>query len=568
MIKEFYEDYKNWILGIFTLLIIIVSFLTLNLGFYIDENGLLAIYKGIYQGQQMFKDSWEALQTGGFLAYPLLALYFKILEPIFVANSINIGYVLFMRIAYMLARLIVACYLFYTIRHSRYANGAYPAALFYYIFVIAWKNFSYKSYCDMAIMLIICFILRFYETKQVRYWVFIGLAACVSILAYPTMIFFAVIMGIFIIVLIREYDVTAKTLLAFLLTCIISGLGFLTYLQCTTGIPQALSQITNFGDQDYEDSLIMRLGTMGLSYIVFAVIAYAPILFFFIIKKFRSIYKRTEHILLTLYWLLFFMAICLLRPDSISTSRFIYGILILFFWFPYFMSETQEKGVVHIGSQGTKDVAGRNLLWTVFILSAAAQLIWSCSTNQDISVPGHMALYVVIADIILFADADISMKHLTRILLLVALFFMAFWVPEGNGGYSDVLESRYIVTEGAYKGIALSQEDYEMNEASYKLVSDYVPAESKLLVAFGSNSTGYLNSEAMQAAYSPFARTQINSKLLDYYELNPQNQADYIIIDESHAKYEAFREGETGLWILENYTREIAREGNFVVLTK
>ena len=86
--------------------------ITLNTGFYVDENGLLTIYKGIYQGQHMFTDSWESLQTGGFLAWPLLALYYQVLSPLFVSTGINIGLVLYMRIMYMVVRGLIALYLY------------------------------------------------------------------------------------------------------------------------------------------------------------------------------------------------------------------------------------------------------------------------------------------------------------------------------------------------------------------------------------------------------------------------------------------------------------------------
>ena len=160
------------IIGIFVL---VWSFNVLNVGFYVDENGLLSIYKGFYQGQRLFTDSWEALQTGGILAYPLLALYYQVLSPLFASAGINIGLVLYMRIVYTICRLLVAIYLYFTIKKTVYEDGAFAASIFYYMFVMGWKNFSYKSYCDLAIMLLICFIIRFQETKKNWYFIFAGI---------------------------------------------------------------------------------------------------------------------------------------------------------------------------------------------------------------------------------------------------------------------------------------------------------------------------------------------------------------------------------------------------------
>ena len=51
-------------------------------------------------------------------------------------------------------------------------------------------------------------------------------------------------------------------------------------------------------------------------------------------------------------------------------------------------------------------------------------------------------------------------EALVGFISVVAAFFMGFWVPEHNGGYSDIMQERYIVEEGALKGIALLPEDF------------------------------------------------------------------------------------------------------------
>ncbi len=546
--------------------IVIWALFTLNTGYYVDENGLLTIYKGIYQGQHMFTDSWESLQTGGFLTLPLFALYYQVLSPLFTAYGINIGLVLYMRIAYMIVRGLIALYLYYTIRNTNYENGAYYAALFYFMFVVTWKNFSYKSICEMAIMLIICFFIRYHETEKVRFFVFAAIACCIGILAYPSMILMPVAIGIILIIDIYHNHMGPKPLIAFVVTCVVIGTIFLVYLQLTSGIPQAIAEIQFLGDQDYEEGVLFRFGRMLISYLAFAVVAYAPVICINLVRRIRYVSDFTERTLLTLYWLAFFLGVCLIRFSSISNSRFVYACLILYFWFPYFMWEREESRYTKIGAYNISVSDEKGILWLIFVLSTVAQFIWSISTNQDISVPGHMTVFVVIALLIKMSDEDLEMKGLSRLVLIVAAFFMCFWVPEKNGGYSDVTKERWIVTEGELKGIALLTDDYADNQAVYSLVSQYVGEDDYLLVAFGSNSTGYINSVAHQGTYSVYARTQKNTKLLDYYNEHPENMADYVLIDLSNSKYESFKEGETGIYLLENYTEEIATAGYFVLL--
>lgn len=563
----FFEDNKKIFVGIISIGILIWSFVTLNCGYYVDENGLLVIYKGIYQGQHMFTDSWEALQTGGIIAWPFYALYYHVLSPLFQSNDINIGLVLYMRICYVITRLLVAVYLYFTIKKTRFEQGAYASAAFYYLFIVVWRNFSYKSICDLAVMLLICYMIRFHETRGVRYFAYAAVATCIAIMAYPTMILLAVFIGVMLVVNIYRNEIDIKSLIAYVVTSVVLGGLFLVYLQLTTGISNALAQISYLGDQDYEHGILYRLGVMLLSYIVFALIAYFPIVLVWLIKKIRYVSSYAEHVILTVYWIAFFLGVCFVRIDSISNSRFIYAIMLLFFWFPYLIHEEKETSYTKIGAYKNENLDDNVILWMIFILSSFVQLVWAISTNQDITVPGHMAEFVVIADILIISSMKEYLSGLKVAVLAVATFFTCFWVPEHNGGYSDIIQTRYIVTEGALKGIALLPEDYEKNQQVMTLLN-HVSADDKLLVAFGSNSTGYINSDAWQGTYTVYARTQLHTKLLDYYEINPQNQAEYMLVDEGSYKYEDFINGETGRYLLSMYTNKVDKEGDFVLLAK
>ena len=128
---------------IFGILVLIWSFYILDRGFYVDEAGLLSLYRSTYQGGRLFVDNWDTLQMGGIITYPLFALYYELLRP-YIA-PMGCGIVLFMRIAYQVVRLVVAFYLYITIRKTRYRDNAFITALIYYAFIISFKNFSYKS---------------------------------------------------------------------------------------------------------------------------------------------------------------------------------------------------------------------------------------------------------------------------------------------------------------------------------------------------------------------------------------------------------------------------------------
>ena len=558
------ENNKTWLKVLIGILVVIWSFVTLNKGFYMDENGLLTLYKSIYSGQHMFVDSWDELQTGAVIVWPLMALYYQVLAA--PLAGLGIGLVLYIRICYMIIHLLVCCYVYYTLRCSDFEEGAFSATMLYFMFVIGWRGLSYKTFSDLSIMLTICFLFRFHETRQLRFAVFGAIAVCVGILSYPTMIVMPFVIGFMMIWAIRHNYLSVNVLTAFVVTCVICGGLFLLYLGLTTGISQAIAMLPNFGDNDYEESILMRVVRLLAYYAGMAVISYIPILFILLIKKLRYMSERTEHVILTVYWLVFLVAICALRYESISISRFVYGIIILFFWFPYFMYEERENEYTTIGTYGIKDDNSRRLLWLVFGLSIAAQFTWMLATNQGVDITGHMAIYVVMLEIILFAREKQGLMGLAHIVLACALFFMGFWLPESNGGYNDILEARSLVTEGAYEGMELDTYDYERNQAVLQLTDNYISPEDYVLVCFGTKSTGYLNMNAHFGTYGAYARCHVNRKLLDYWELNPGNQATCVILDTADPNYEKFLAGECGQYIMDTYTEEAATSGSFILL--
>ncbi|SFI04425.1 hypothetical protein SAMN04487830_11925 [Pseudobutyrivibrio sp. OR37] len=563
------EDNKNNIFKIIiAAIIVMLSYATISYGFYVDENGLLSIYKGIYQGQHMFVDSWETLQTGGLLTYPLLALYYQVLQPLFASLSLNIGLVLYMRICYMTVRLIISVYLYIVLVDSDYEKGAFPAVIFYYMFVIGWKDFSYKSYCDFAMVLIMCYMFRFYKTRKIVYGLLTAIAASVAVVAYPSMIIMAVFIGVLWLYLVIKDEAPTLTVVLYVITCFVLGGLVLVYLQFTSGLGNVIAQLPNLGNQDYDYPVYICFGIMLLSYGVFAVIAYIPIVFVWILNKLRGIDEYAEKAILTLYFIIFMISACLLRIEGISTSRFIYGCLIIFFWFPYFMRDKEKSEFVKIGSFATRQDEDKMAMWTVFVISVVAQIVWSVFNNQQVTEPGYMTLYVVIMMILLFCEERHEYFGLKNFLVLVAMFFMGIWVADSNGGFCHVFERMIYVTEGELKGVALPQDEYEVNDVVINLLEENVTADNKLLVAFGANCAGYLNSNAWQATYSVYARTQLNTKLIDYYKINPDNMADYVLLDTGHDKYQYFVDNETGKYLLETYTHEVAREGDFVLLSK
>ena len=548
------------------LIILVWSFAVLDEGFYMDESGLLSVYKGIYQGNRLFIDSWGPHQLGGLLTYPLFALYYEVLEPIIY--PLGCGFVLYMRICYQGIRLFISVYLYFTIRQTKYIDSAFVVSSMYYMFFVSFKNLSYKSMCEMAIALFICWGYRYFDTKKTGYIVLMALATCVAILAYPTMILFPFLFVIYMLIMSYNGFSFKSQIIAYSVVCILCGLAVLIYVQCTSGMSNVISQIAYTEDAAYKYPIYIRSGIMLASYCFFAVVAYIPIVVMKIIEKFRYIEDTTRQITLAVYWIIFVAAIILLRPQSVSTTRYIHGCLVLFFWYIYFSKDRDYSQYTTVGKYKQADFTNKEVMGFVLFVSVVTQLIWSVSTNQEVTVPGHMSIYAVLL-LMMMAEEYEGLKILRYAVFALTVFFMGVWIPESDGGYNDIFESRTYVADGAYRGIALDEVDYAMNASCYDLLEKYVSADDYLYVVNGYGATGYLNSDAHQAAGSPFSRVGVGqNRVLEYWQVNPDNQADYILIDKANKYYEEFLQGETAAYIYENYTTLVDTNGDVELWTR
>ncbi|WP_028234373.1 hypothetical protein [Pseudobutyrivibrio sp. MD2005] len=554
----------NTIIGI---AVLVWSFYFIDRGFYMDESGLLALYRTTFLGKKLFVENWDTLQMGGILVYPLFALYYGVLAPIIA--PLGCGVVLFMRISYQIIRLMIAIYLYACIKRTKYRDSAFLTALVYYAFIISFKNFSYKSLCDFGLILFICWAYRFFETENKIYIVLMGVATCIAILAYPTMILMPILFVVVLAIMTyKGYDLL-KPIIVYIFTCFVCGALTLIYLQFTSGLVDAFSSMTYLSDSSHTGNPSMRLVKMLISYFAFACIAYLPIIIMHVVNKVSYVSESFFNTILSLYWIIFMVAIFAIKPESISLSRLIYGFLIIFMWFPYLVYKRESNEYTRIGQYGQPGYDGKQKLGIIFFVSVCAQLVWALSTNQDIAIPGFMTIYVILAIVMITGERLEGMKLLRFAVVGFTLFFMGIWVAEGEGGYSTIFEKRTYVTYGAYQGIALSDEDYYMNESCYTLLTKYVSAEDKLFVSMGHGSSAYLNSDAKMAAGTSYARAgKGQTRVLAYWEAHPEQLPDYILIDTANKYYEEFEAGETYQYILENYPTTVAEEGSFILLSK
>ncbi|QFJ53962.1 hypothetical protein [Pseudobutyrivibrio xylanivorans] len=469
---ELFEEKKGIIHFLIAAVILVWTVVTLQYGLPAEERGLMALYKSIYQGQHGLVDGWESVQTGGLLTYPLIALYYQVLQPLFADLSLNIGLVLFMRYCYILVRLIVAIYVFCTFRNSDFEDGAFPAALLYFTFILGWKDFSHHTFCDFGMMLIICFIMRFYDNRKPVYAALTALTASITVVAYPPMLIMAVFLGAYWLLMCIKDEAPRSTFISYMIICILLGIAVVLYLQFTVSWGDILTQLPAMINKDNPEPMYIRFGQTMVNYLCLAVIAYLPVCIIRIWDRLKGISEETERALFTLYFIVFMGATFLYKTDGIGASQLVPGCLIIFFWFPYFMREKEVSSYTRIGSYRNAGAETKVILWTIFIFSAVAQLIWAFFAEDGVAVSGHMALYVVMIMILLFAKEEVEYRGLITILLLLSIFFNGIWVANGNGSFSHVFKPMYYTTRGDVQGIALEEQDFFTYEEEMELLEE------------------------------------------------------------------------------------------------
>ncbi|MBR4707122.1 MAG: hypothetical protein IKP29_03615 [Pseudobutyrivibrio sp.] len=279
-----------------------------------------------------------------------------------LVESYGIDYMLFTLICYLLCRLIASVYLYTTVRKLGYRDGAFAVALIYCVSIIGDISFSPSSIIDISMILILCWISRFCTTKKI-YYIVISVIAVVSMIG-----------------------------------------GYWYYGLLRFSLPN-------------EQMLEMRLWT----YAFVLVAAYLPILIIKIVSHFRYMDNIIAGRVLSIYWIVFMVAILAIKPTEINYTRIFYGWLMLFFWYPLFALGGKRKDITIVGEYGLRNREAKEVALLPFCLAGLLQLISFATTSSFIIEPASMSLYVVLAMLIATYREEKGLK-LLRVAIIISAF--------------------------------------------------------------------------------------------------------------------------------------------------
>ena len=137
-----------------------------------------------------------------------------------------------------------------------------------------------------------------------------------------------------------------------------------------------------------------------------------------------------------------------------------------------------------------------------------------------------------------------ALKTVVVAVLFVTVLIGQVWVlrTSNEGRCEDILFVRQKVTWGPAKGIyAAYMEGYELN-CDYELLTEVVPAGSKVLYV-GGNNLVYMIGDYEVCTPSTISTPGYGKNIEDYYGINPEKIPEYVVVKKGY--YELEWEDET-----------------------
>lgn len=189
----------------------------IRFGLHYDEGYLVDLGKLKIDRIHSITQCWDVLQMSGWIVYPLLLLY----------RTVTGGYegsILFIRVIYILIHLLIAIYVYTTVRLFWTKKQARVASLLSFLFLFHWYTICYKSVLYWGVMLTILFLLRYTYFKKRRYIVVGSIIFSVAVLAYPSLVLLTIPISSYFI---GTKEIQNKDLIVFWGVCIFCAIVFL-----------------------------------------------------------------------------------------------------------------------------------------------------------------------------------------------------------------------------------------------------------------------------------------------------------------------------------------------------
>lgn len=504
---------QKWVYLLIAMIAVGYSLWKARLGLHWDE--LTAIEEGIMiqKGARFISEDWAPLQLTAMVLAPLAALW----KTWFGSYS---GIILALRYLYFFLQLAIAVYLYHSLRSEYGKKCAYVVSMMHYLYFYSWTTINYKSMFYMGGIITIISIYNYCKGKKTGYLLLASIASMYMIVGYPHGI---VICAAFCLAIWKLAGAEKKKALSvYVACCLVLGIGLLLYLvvQCG-GVQQLLLGVSGILSDEYHTeglwSKAARLiGPIIILFLLEGAAAYCVEKFVFTKGKLGA-YKG---VLWAGAFVVGVTAICLARIKSAGPSRFWYIFLVLFLLTPHFLG---------------KDFLRRNrkevylfIVPTIFMMFAIV-----LATNQGIAIVAYGTIWGLMGLALAIYSSASAYKPVVAYLVAALSFVFVIFVPDMEGGGTNIFQHREKITVGSAKGIYADANTKARYDLICDVVSRYVDADDQLLiVADPLMAAGYMYTDAIEATFAPDYVAASTSRYVSFYEKQPHRAPNVIILDE------------------------------------
>lgn len=506
----------------------------LFVGYDMDEQYALAMSYRMTQGDFLVYNMWEPHQTSGFL----MALF---MLPYLLITGGTTGIALYVRICGLICHTVIHGLLYKTL--CAYLNRDHSLLVCGISFFALPKLMFLPEFANMQIWFLlltsIC-LLKYYGTECVKesrgnvgYLIMAGFFTALEVLTYPSTIFEFVAVLIFIVIFSCKKNLI-KELLAYILPCVVSGgifFGILLTKIPLTDLKFLLGQVMSDGSHSTTaGEWFVRHGLSTLKILGFlAFYAVVASVIHFIIKKIR---KNADIMLL---WPKLWIATALVGqmliwlfgtdyPNFPSVEYLMIPMLLL----PAMFGKKLKKSPVLAFLVVVPFMAFPGvLLFSNHPMMASLPFLGSC-------VAGILALPEMGA---LFDNEEkkkaykiLSIKAVLFLWLAIMIFGKVYMMRTSQGAHYTILDETSLCRQGVAMGLVADTGGAERNRDVNNLIKEVLPEGAKVFY-IGKCPDVYLQQDMEVCTPSTISTPTYDDNVYVYFDLYPEKEPDYVIID-------------------------------------
>lgn len=457
--------------------------------------------------------------------------------PIWIYESIrgNLdGVVIFLRLLWLLIQLVLAISIY---NEFKKWWGELPAQLCSVISFVFYFNFfipGYKSLLYWNSVAVLLCIMRYERTKK-RVWVWaMALFFSICVLSYITS--FVLIVPIVIrFAKRRDY----KSICVFISTGLLCACVALAYTLSGSALEEVFYVLENSLGAVGQNAQ-SEMGNRGISgaaarlarALALVLASFVPVVFMKKIFIVRDVFYKW----VAAYFCILLLLLCVLRPNSITVSRFYYAYLCFWGW-AWIVTDRF-------------DADNRDMVSFMYILSIWTIISISLGTMQGVAIIAPGSVMGIMATVICLTSKEKKSSGSLSLALVVALVFIipyAFLVSDEDS-VGNILSERGELDQGAVKGIMVEDDLFDSWDHLTDSVKRNTDCEDCILAVGKWSQIVYLVSDARMGGYSP---VMFDSNIeQEYITKYPQRFPDIIYFHNDSQIDEA----EINAWIDSSYT--------------